>query len=187
MTVDTSKIRAYTNGLVAVGGYNSSPTLPTDATTPLNAGLYTDCGTVTDDGITDTTSQDYNDVFMWQGNALAASIPGQFTKTFKVACMEQSLINLGVQYPGSTITQTAYGVSIAEKPPTIDKRVWVFHGISDAGRLQRVIVPIGQVTDRGDVVWKSTEVTVYEWTIKCFLDVSGNVAYRYLVDPSMSL
>ncbi len=187
MTVDTSKIRAYTNGLVAVSGYGVvGPTLPTDATTGLNGALYFDVGTITSDGITDSTSQDSNDIFMWQGNALAASLPGQYTKTFQIAAMETNLITLGVQYAGSTITQTAYGVSIAEKPPTVDKRAWVLHGISDAGKLQRVIVPLGQVTERGDVVWSSEDVTVYAWTIKAFTDSSGNVAYRYIVDPALA-
>ncbi len=187
MAVDVSKIRAYTNGLVAVSGYNvSNPTLPTDPTTALNGAVYSEIGAITADGITEATSQDYNNIFMWQGNALAAALPGEYTKTFQVAALETNLTTLGVQYPGSTITQTAYGVSIAEKPPTIDKRAWVFHGISDSGKLQRVVVPLGQVTERGDVLWSSEDVTVYEWTVTCFLDASGNVAYRYINDSALA-
>lgn len=187
MAADTTKIRAYTNGLVAVSGFNvSNPVLPTDATASLNSSVFGDVGAITSDGITDATSQDFNDIFMWQGNALAASLPGEYTKTFSVAAMETSLITLGVQYPGSTITQTSYGVSIAEKPPVVDKRAWVLHGISDAGKLQRVVVPLGQVSERGDIVWSSEDVTVYSWTIKAFLDASGNIAYRYIVDPAMA-
>lgn len=188
MAVDTSKIRAFTNGLVAVSGYGvSNPALPVgDPSVALNAAVYKEVGAISDEGITDATSQDYNNVFMWQGNALAATIPGEFNKTFQVAAMETNLITLGVQYPGSTITQTAYGVSIAEKPPVIDKRAWVLHGISDAGKLQRVVIPIGQVTERGDVVWSSGEVTVYAWTITAFLDASGNIAYRYISDSSLA-
>lgn len=188
MAVDTTKIRAYSNGLVAVSGYGvANPTLPTDATTALNSSVFSDVGTITSDGLTDSTSQDFNDIFMWQGNALAASLPGEYTKTFQVAAMETNLTTLGISYAGSTITQTAYGVSIAEKPPVVDKRAWVFHGISDSGKLQRVVVPLGQVTERGDVVWSSEDVTVYAWTIKAFLDTSNNVAYRYIVDASMAV
>jgi hypothetical protein len=187
MAVDTTKIRAYQNGLVACSGFGVvSPTLPTDATTGLNAAIYKEIGALTDEGITDSTSQDTNDIFMWQGNVLAASLPGEYSKTFQFAALETNLITLGVQYAGSTITQTAYGVSIAEKPPVVDKRAWVLHGISDSGKLQRIVVPLGQVTERGDVVWSSQDVTVYAWTIKCFVDGSGNVAYRYLVDASLA-
>ncbi|GAA0494757.1 hypothetical protein Ade02nite_19770 [Paractinoplanes deccanensis] len=187
MAVDTSKIRAYTNGLVAVSGYGvSNPVLPTDPTTSLNPAVFSDVGAITSDGITEATSQEYNNIFMWQGNALAAALPGEYTKTFQVAAMETSLVTLGVQLPGSTITQTAYGVSIAEKPPTVDKRAWVLHGISDAGKAQRVVVPLGQVTERGEVVWSSTDVTVYAWTITAFLDASGNIAYRYILDSALA-
>lgn len=188
MAVDTTKLRAYSNGLVAVTGFGVvNPTLPTDGSTSLNTSIYKDVGTITDDGISESTSQDFTDVFAWQGNALVASLPGQYTKTFKLAASETNGITLAVQYGGSTLTQLGNGVSIAEKPPVRDVRAWIFHGISDSGKLQRIVVPLGQVSERGDVVWKSTELTVYEWTVKCFLDASGNVAYRYYVDSSLTL
>lgn len=186
MAVDTSLIRAYQNGLVAVTDYGvTSPVLPTNGTTGLDAGVYKEIGALTADGVTDATSQDFNDIFMWQGNALAASLPGEYTKTFQFAAMETNLITLGVQYSGSTIIQTAEGVTIAEKPPARDVRTWVFHGI-DGGRKQRIVVPLGQVSERGDVVWSSQDATVYEWTVKCFLDPSGNVAYRFIVDSALA-
>ncbi|BAL87297.1 putative phage major tail protein [Actinoplanes missouriensis 431] len=187
MAVDVTKIRAYQNGLVAVSGFGvTNPVLPTDPTTAINSAVYKEVGALTDEGLTDATSQDSTDIFMWQGNALAASIPGEFVKTFAFAAMETNLTTLGIQYAGSTITQTAYGVSIAEKPPVKDVRTWILHGISDAGKAQRIVVPLGQVSERGDVVWSSTEVTVYGWTIKAFPDANGNVAYRYLLDSSLA-
>jgi hypothetical protein len=63
----------------------------------------------------------------------------------------------------------------------------VFHGISDSGKLQRVVVPLGQVSERGDLVWSSKDLTVYEFTVKCFVDASGNVAYRYFYDSTLTL
>lgn len=188
MAVDTTKLRAYSNGAVSVSGFGVvNPTLPTDGTTALNTSIYKEVGVVTDDGITDSTNQDFNDIFAWQGNALVASLPGQFTKSFKFAASETNGVTLAVQYGGSTLTQLGNGVSIAEKPPVKDVRTWVFHGISDSGKLQRVVVPLGQVSNRGDVLWKSTDLTIYEWEIKCFLDASGNVAYRYFVDSTLTL
>ncbi len=187
MGVNTTAIRAFQNGLVAVSGYGvSNPTLPTNGTTTLNAAIYTEVGAITSDGITEATSQDTNDIFMWQGNALAASLPGDYTKTFQFAAMETSLITLGLQFPGSTITQTAEGATVAEKPPVRDVRTWVLHGI-DGTKAQRVVIPLGQISERGDVVWSSQDVTVYQWTVKCFLDGNGNVAYRYFVDSALAL
>jgi len=188
MAVDVTKIRAYQNGLVAVSGFGvTNPVLPTDPTTSINSAIYSEVGALTDEGVTDATSQDSTDIFMWQGNALAASIPGEVTKTFAFGAMETNLVTLGIQYAGSTITQTAYGVSIAEKAPVKDVRTWILHGISDSGKAQRVVVPLGQVSERGDVLWSSQETTVYAWTIKAFPDASNNVAYRYILDSSLAV
>src|ERR1051325_7050092 len=188
MVVDTSKIRAYQQGLVAVSGYGVvNPTLPVgDPSVALNSAIYKEIGALTDDGLTESTSQDYQDIFMWQGNALAASLPGEYTKTFTFAALETNAVSLGLTFAGSTLTQTAYGVSIAEKPPTRDIRTWVLHGM-DGTRIQRIVVPLGQLTERGDVVWSSTDVTAYEYTVKCFVDGSGNVAYRWYGDVSLTL
>lgn len=186
MAIDNTLIRAYQNGEVSVGAYGATPALPTDATTPLNAALYTGTGLLTSDGITESVSQDYNDIFAWQGNALVASLPGDYTQTFAFAAMQQSLVNLGLQFPGSTITQTAYGASVAQKAPVRDTRTWVIHGV-DGTRLQRIVIPSGQISERGDVVWSSQDVTVYEWTVKLFPDSNNVFAYRYYVDPAMAI
>jgi hypothetical protein len=185
MAVDTDLIRAYSDGLVAVTATGiTNASLPTNASSSLDA-AFTEIGTISADGISEATSQETNDVFMWQGNALARRLRGQFTKEFTFAAMETSLVTLGVQFAGSTITQTAEGVTIAEKPPTADRRNWVLHGI-DGSRALRLVVPLGEVTGRGDVVWSSENVTVYEWTLTCYVDSSGNVLYRYYLDADLS-
>lgn len=185
MAVNVDLIRAYTDGLVAVTAFgDTSITLPTNGTAALSADFF-EIGSVSEDGITESTSQDRTDVFIWQGATLARRIPGQFEKTFQFSAAETTLLVLGVNYPGSTITQTAEGASVAEKPPVTDVRSWVLHGV-DGTRKQRVVIPKGEVTERGDVVWSSGEITVYDWTISCYTDSSGVVAYRYYVDSTMS-
>lgn len=187
MALDATLIRAYQNGEVSVGASGASPTLPTDATTTLSTLDFTGTGLLTDDGIAEATDQDFQDIFAWQGNALVASLPGEYVQSFKFAAMQQSLVNLGLQMPGSTITQTAYGVSVIQKAPVRDLRTWVIHGI-DGVKLQRIIVPSGQITERGEVVWSSQTVTIYEWTVKCYPDAANSAfAYRYYVDASMAL
>lgn len=187
MALTTTNIRAYQNGLVSVTGFGVTGTpLPTDATSTPNA-AFKDLGTLGDNGIVDTTNQDSTDFYSWQGNTLVATLLGKYSKIFKLTCWETNGQTLGLSYAGSTLTQQAWGVSIAEKPIVKDIRSWVIHGISDAGKLQRIVIPQGQITDRGDVSWTSTDLTAYEYTIKCFVDASGNVAYRYLYDASLVL
>jgi hypothetical protein len=185
MAVDVDLIRAYTDGLVACTAFQViNGTLPTNASAAL-AGGFSEIGAISSDGITEATSQDRTDFFIWQNNALARRVPGQFVKTLTFAAAETSLVVLGVNYPGSTITQTAEGVSIAEKPPVSDTRNWVLHGV-DGNRALRLVAPRGEVTERGDVVWSGENVTVYEWTLSCYVDPSGNVMYRYYLDASLA-
>lgn len=185
MAVDIDLIRAYTNGLVAVSDFgDTSVVLPTTASSPVG-GDFSEVGALSEDGISEATSQDRTDVFIWQNNALARRIPGQFTKTWTFAAAETNLVTLGVQFAGSTITLTDEGVAIQEKPPATDVRVWVLHGI-DGTRAQRIVVPKGEVTERGDVVWSAGGITVYEWTLSGYVDDNGNVAYRYYIDDELN-
>jgi len=185
MAVNVDLIRAYTDGLVAVTAFgDTSITLPVNGTSALSADFF-ECGAISEDGITESSSQDRTDIFIWQGATLARRIPGQFTKTYTFAAAEQSLITLGVQFPGSTITQTAEGATVAEKPPVTDIRSWVLHGV-DGVKKQRIVVPRGEVTERGDVVWSSGDITVYSWTLSCYVDGAGVVAYRYYVDATLA-
>lgn len=187
MAVDIDLIRAYTDGGVYTHDRTTPGTItpPTNATTALAAGFLA-VGAISSDGITEATSQDRTDVFIWQGNALARRIPGQFTKTFAFAAAETNLLTLGVQFPGSTITQTAEGVSVAEKPPSTDVRAWVLHGTDGTERVQRIYLPKAEVTERGEVVWSAEGVTVYEWTLSAYVDNTGVVAYRYYADADLA-
>ncbi|MET0416061.1 MAG: hypothetical protein ABW022_08575, partial [Actinoplanes sp.] len=182
MAVDITLIRAYTNGAVYTTDPNVSATAPVDAGTGLHAN-FKEVGAISEDGITESTSQDRTDVYIWQNNTLARRIPGQFNKQWVLAASETNMMTLGVQFAGSTITQTAEGVSIAEKAPTTDIRQWVLHGI-DGNDAQRIYVPLGEVTERGDVVWSAGGVTVYEWTLTAYVDGSGNFAYRFIASDA---
>lgn len=187
MAVDTTKIRAYVNGLVAVSGYGvTNPTLPTDATTTLNASVFKEVGALSDDGTVASSSQEFNNIYMWQNNALAAALPGQYDRKFTFTCLEQNSQTLNIAFGGSTLTQQAWGVSIAEKAPGRDIRAWVLHGI-DGTRLWRIVVPQGQITSKGDVTWASTDVAGMEVEVTAFPDASNNYAYHYIYDSTLTL
>lgn len=185
MAVDITKLRSYTDGAVYSHAIGATITAPTNATTALDVD-FTEVGALADGGITESTSQDRKDVYIWQNNTLARRIPGKFTKTWKFAATELSLFNLGLHFAGSTVTSTTEGASVQEKAPTTDIRAWVLQGKDGASRQQRIYIPLGEITDRGDVVWNAEEVTVYEWTLSGYVDTSNIVAYRYYIDAGMA-
>jgi hypothetical protein len=185
MAVDITKIRAYTDGDVFTHAIGATITAPTNATTALDVDFQA-VGALSDEGLKESTKQDRTDIFIWQNNTLARRIPGQFTKTFQFAAAETSIFNLGLHFPGSTVASTVEGASVAEKPPATDIRAWVLYGKDGTSRTQRVYLPQAEITERGDVVWSSGGVTVYEWTLSAYVDTSGVVAYRYYVDSTMA-
>jgi len=185
MAVDIDLIRAYTDGLVASHEVGDSPTAPTDASTPLDA-LWKPVGAISADGITEATNQERTDVFIWQRNTLVRRIPGQFSKSFTFAAAETSLFTLGLNYAGSVVTATTEGAKVEERAPTTDIRGWVLHGMDGANRAQRVYLPEAEIGDRGEVVWSSGGITVYQWTLNAYPDDAGVVAYRYYLDPDMA-
>jgi hypothetical protein len=185
MAVDIDLIRAYTDGAVYSHEPGATITAPTNATDPLDVDLK-EVGAISSDGLTDATSQDVTDVFIWQKNALVKRIKGNYVKTFQFAAAEIKLFTLGLHYSkGSTVTSTTEGASVVERPPVEDIRGWVLHGL-DGNRAQRVWLPKAEITERGDVVWSGGGITVYEWTLSAYVDENGAVAYRYFIDPDMA-
>lgn len=184
MAVDTNLIRAYEDGLVCTHSPGATITLPTTAGAALDVD-FIEVGAVGPDGITEATGQNINNFYIWQRGALGRTTRTESVKTFTFAAAETSLFNLGLQYAGSTVTSTSEGAAVEEKPPTSDRRAWILHGI-DGSREQRVVLPIAEIGERGDVVWSGEGPTIYEWTLNAFIDSSGNWAYRYYVDEDMA-
>jgi len=185
MAVDITLLRAYTDGAVYTHDIGATITAPTNATSALDVD-FKEVGAVSDDGITESFSQDRTDVFIWQGATLARRLPGQTSLTFTFAAAETKLLTLQLQYPGSTVASTTEGASVAQKAPTTDIRAWVLHGKDGASRAQRVYIPNGEITERGDVVWSSGGITVYEWTLSAYVDTNSVFAYRYYIDANMA-
>lgn len=185
MAVNTNFIRAYEDGAVYTHAAGATVTLPTDASTAPGVGWW-EIGAVGPDGLTEATSQTINNYYIWQQGALGRQTRTESVKTFTFAAAETTLNTLGLQYPGSTVTATAEGASVEERPPGPDRRAWILHGKDGSARAQRVVLPVAEITERGDVVWSGAGPTVYEWTLTAYVDASGVWAYRYYLDPDMA-
>ena len=77
-------------------------------------------------------------------------------------------------------------MSIAEKAGGRDLRSWVLHGI-DGVRLYRLVIPLGQITNKGDVTWDAKDVAAMEVEVTAFPDASSNYAYHYIYDSTLIL
>jgi hypothetical protein len=185
MAVDTNMIRAYEDGAVYTHAPGATVTLPTDASTAPGVGWF-EIGAIGPEGLTEATSQSINNYYIWQRGALGRTTRTESVKTFTFAAAETTMNTLGLQYPGSSVTSTTEGATVEEKPPTSDRRAWILHGKDGDDRAQRVVLPIAEIGERGDVVWSGEGPTVYEWTLNAYVDSSGNWTYRYYLDEDMA-
>lgn len=159
------------NVLVALtGGIVTAPTgstAPTDADTAW-AGAYVDLGYISEDGITESPSDDTTEIKVWQGGAVVRRLITGSSTTYQFMMVETTAAGLELYHKGSVVTGGGGGEgSIEVKSPTTDRRSFGIDVI-DGDRLVRLYIPDGEVTERGDVVYKNDEPIGYEVTVTAY-------------------
>lgn len=152
--------------------------LPTDATAALDA-KYVNLGYVTEDGLTDTTAEDGDDVKAW-GNEVVMHSQTGFTKTFKFNLLEVSRVAvLQFIYGKDNVTVAAdKSVSWDETGEALPRGVLVVDTLYSNGtepRFKRVVVGDAQFTDRsGDLAHNNSDALSYPVTVTGYKFTSGN-------------
>lgn len=169
------------NALVGVtGAAYSAPagtTLPTDNSTALTA-AFVDLGYISDNGVTEKQATTTTQIKAWGGDTVR-EVQTDHTLTYQFAMIETKSDSLKAFYGDDKVTPgtgSAYSAEISGEQG--NRGPWVFE-VEDGAHVTRIVVPDGQVTAKGDVVYKSDTVQSYEVTITCYPDTSGNKAYIY--------
>lgn len=174
MTNAADNVRVFTTGFVAVAP--SGTALPTNATSSLSAS-YEELGYIDENGVTESQGTSTNKIKAWQGGTVVRVVQTEHELTYKFVAIETNDTVLEQFYDQATYDGV---VEITGDQPA--SKVWVVHAI-DGDDLVRIVVPDGQVTDRGDVVYNGSDPVGYEFTITCYPDSSGVKAYKYLSGP----
>lgn len=149
-------------------------TLPASASASIDP-KFKDLGYISADGVTQTIDSDTSDIKAWQNGDVVRTIQTSHKVSFKMTLIETNEEVLKLYYADSTATATAVKMTGAQAPH--------FSGVFDVldgNKVIRVAIPDGQVTERGDVVYKNDEAIGYEVTITCYPDANGVKAYKYL-------
>lgn len=153
-------------------------TAPTDATTTLNA-AFKEVGYIGEDGITQAISADMSDIKAWQNGDVVRKVQTSHELTFQFVMIETNAETLKVYYADPDASVTAVQITGDQS----EHEVWVLEvadGINDI----RVVLPDAQVTERGEVVYKSDEAIGYDVTLTAYPDDTGVKAYIYLDSES---
>lgn len=180
MAKDTANARAYSDGGVFVAPLGS--TAPTTPTGTYDA-AYEEVGWLSDNGITESRTQDTKKKNAWQGGALIRVIKSTDSRSFKFQCLEENAVVMGLVRPGATVT-TATGVttSVVHAYTAQDLRQWGID-LVDGSVHKRIVIGNGEVTDVSDIVYKTDDLTVYEVTVTCYPD-TNNVLYTEYSDAA---
>lgn len=157
-------------------------TAPTDLTTAWGVG-WTAAGLMGEDGLTESREQETSDHYAW-GGVLLRTIKSKHKRTFRAVLLEDNATTFGLINPGST-TATATGTDTRTvKIPTANQKAFGFDLQDGGATVKRVIIPTGEVTEVGDIVYSDGEVTGYEVTITVYPAADGTLFKEILATPA---
>lgn len=171
------------NVLVATGIALFAPSgtaLPANPTAAPN-GAFTDLGGVKDSGLTQKIAENSTEVKLWDGST-ARKLKSSFDLTFDLEFVETNPDVLAVYY-GNYTDGASFGLAKIKKGTT--RGAWIFDML-DGTNLVRVVVPDGEVTAHGDIIYKDDDAVGYPVTITAYPDATGVNAYEYVRTPSAS-
>jgi hypothetical protein len=177
MALTAENVRVGVTGAVYVAP--AGTTLPTDATTALPVD-HEDVGYIHEDGVTETQDTDTTDIVSWQNGAKIRKVQTSHDLTYSFTMLETSQVTLREYYGNFTdggVADDSVVIDGAELP----NRVWVL-SVVDGDHVLRVVIPDGQVTERGDITYANGDAIGREVTITCYPDDSGNKAYIYMAE-----
>ena len=152
MATNLAGVRAYGDILSTIYVAPAGTTGPIALAVP--AVTFKDVGWLGEAGVALSRSVEVKKFKAHQGNTQVKTKIVNTETSFKLVCLEETAIVLGLMHAGATGV-TATGVSTVTVPGgmTSDPRAWVVDEFEGTAIQTRYIFPIGTVGDRGDVVF----------------------------------
>ena len=176
-----------TTGGALIG--TSGATLPTDASTAPTG--FTALGYVSDAGLTEAIGRTTEKIKAWGGDVVKV-VQSEFSVTYQLTLFETLNSDvLKAAFGSANVTTTAATTTAGTKQAVkinsapLEKLPWIFD-MKDGNAKVRVVVPLGQASLTGDLVYTDSGVIGYPLTIEAFKDSSGNQAYHYTDDGVFS-
>lgn len=159
--------------------------LPTDATTALS-GAFAAMGYISDNGVTNSNSPSTQKIKAWGGQVVLI-VTTEKPDTFKLTFLEAMNPNvLETVYGSNNVNLDAINGKIAVKAnaDALDDYVYVIEEVLKGGALKRIVIPDGELSALGDIVYKDDTAIGYEVTLDAMPNSAGDNHYEYIKLPS---
>ena len=166
-------------------------------TTPIVAPnvAFVDLGYISEDGVSVSQAGSWEKIRDWGGDQVRTFL-SDITYTLAWTFLETQDEALTAMYGAANVTVTPATVSTGkytavklnstEAPP----KSWIFNmadsTVVDLPRTYRIVVPNGQITERGDLQFSRTGAVMYPVTLEAYPDATGNSVYLYRSDGDFS-
>lgn len=164
-------------GAVSVGP--TTATLPTTADATLTG--FTKLGYVSEDGLKNKNTMKTETIKAWGGDIVLTTQTDK-EDTFTFTLLETLNVDvLKEVYGQDNVTGTLdSGISIKANSKELESRAWVFDMVLRNGKLKRIVIPNGPISEIGEVSYKEDEATGFEITVTAMPDANGNTHYEYV-------
>lgn len=176
MSLVSANVRVAVTGGVFVN-LDGNASVPTNATTPLGP-EFDEVGYLTDAGIIESHDSQVNDLAAWQNGDVVRKVQTSHDVTFQLSLMETNPTTLEAYYGNYDNGHVKVTGELLPRLP------WVFD-VFDGDEMHRVVIPAGQITERGDVQRVNADAMAYPVTITAF-PVDGVKAHIYLAQIASS-
>ena len=174
MAVDNKKIiigapDQATTGAVAYA--ETGTTLPTTAGASLGS-AWTDCGYVSEDGVTVTPSFSTTDIKDWSKGTVRTLLD-EFTGEVKFAFIQTDYNALAGIFGASNVTQSGSKLTVKIGARMAPAKAWCF-SMKDGDARARICLPNAQPVVDGDLSFVANEPITWSVTLKCSADSNGD-------------
>lgn len=185
MPTGNNSVSNVTAGKPKIGGSvfraPAGTDLPTDATTAL-APAFKCLGYVSDEGVTNSTAIESEEIKAWGGDTVLTPQTGK-TDTFQTALLESLNVDALKAYFGDdnvTGTSLKSGLTIKCNSKELQSSVWVFEMIAAGNIPHRVVIPNAKPTEMEDITYVDNEPVSLGMTLTALPDEDGNTHYEYI-------
>ena len=184
MPTGANSVSNVTAGKPKIGGsiYRAplGTDVPTNATDTLDT-AFKCLGYVSDEGVTNSTSIESEDIKAWGGDTVLTPQTGK-TDTFQLSLLESLNIEALKAYFGDanvTGTDIKTGIAIKCNSQELQPSIWVVEMIAAGNIPHRVVIPNAKPTEMEDITYVDNEPVALGMTLTALPDEDGQTHYEY--------